>query len=195
MTTTGCSEPPVTTTGATVSTLDGGITLSLPSGWEQVALPEEEEEGTEASVFRTRFAYPEAGTVLVSAERELPAAYVEVSGLYLRDDGARYIEEGAALYEMVYAAFPESGHFVHKDFGGTRGYYGLFYDTGGEGFLGPWITTYLTSTSGKDIIIHLQFQLQESWYQDNKAAVEQIVDSLKINPPYSGDVTELDTGW
>jgi hypothetical protein len=185
----GCFGP-TNDAGATVSMLDGGVTFSLPDGWKETQLPDRSED-EEASVFSAVFAYQDAGGTPASDGREWPAVYVEISCTELSDDGAHYLKEAGANYEMVHASFPESGQFVWKNFGSTKGYYGMFYDTGDDGFLGPWATTYLKSSSGKDIIVHVQFQVQKDWYEGNEAMIEQIVDSLRLHPPYAGDVTQL----
>jgi hypothetical protein len=114
-----------------------------------------------------------------------------ISCIRLTNDGAQYLEEAAGNYEMVQAAYPESGQFAWKDLDGTPGYYGMFNDSGDDGFLAPWVITYLKSSSGQDIIVYVQFQIQESWYKDNEPTITQIVDSLKVHPPYSGDIVPL----
>jgi hypothetical protein len=201
MATAGCLGPTDAGTDTTISALDGGVTLLRPDGWEEV-LPDEDEgadadgagaadEGADdaPNTFHTVFSYPSAGLVLASSGREIPAVSVEISCIRLADDGVQYLEEAAGNYEMVQAAYPESGQFAWKDLDGTLGYYGLFNDAGDDGFLAPWIMTYLKSSSGEDMIVHVQFQVQKDWYTDNESTITQMIDSLRVHPPYPGDIT------
>jgi hypothetical protein len=194
--TAGCGGPTADTadgtgTGTAVSILDGGVTFSLPDGWEEES-PGNEGGGGAASVFSALYTYPSAGLALVSDGHEAPAVSVEISCSKLTGDGAQYLEVTGGNYERGLAAFPDAGQFSWKDFGGTKGYYCLFNDAGDDGLLGPWATTYLESSSGEDIVVRLLFQIHKSWYPDNEAMIPQIVDSLRIHPPYTGDVAGLD---
>jgi hypothetical protein len=188
---TGAGMGAGTGAGTAISVLDGGVTFSLPDGWGEEAL-DNGGWGGAASVFSTLFTYPAAGLTLVSDGHEAPAVSVRISCSRLTGDGAQYLELAGGSHERGLTAFPDAGQFAWKDFGGTKGYYCLFNDASDDGLLGPWATTYLESSSGEDIAVHMHFQIQKDWYRENEAMITQMVDSLRVHPPYTGDVAVLD---
>jgi hypothetical protein len=151
----------------------------------------DEDADDPSPVLRTVFSYKDAGDASISDGSRVPAVSVEISCIRLVGDGTQYLTDAGANYETVHASFPESGQFTQRKFGSAKGYFGLFYDAGDDGFLGPWATTCLKTSSGEDMIVHAQFQIQESWYEENEAMITQIIDSLRVHPPYSGDVTSF----